>query len=287
MIVTDETYPDQPVALAIAGFDPSGGAGVIADVRTFVHFGCRPAAAITSLTFQNSAGVFGAIHETALSLRAQILPIIEEQRIAALKIGMLPTAELMFEVARLIRDHKLPAPVIDQVIQSSSGYELMEQEAMQVLLGELMPLARLLTPNIPEAEELTGLTITNEDEARAAANRLCDMGARAVLVKGGHQREQRSEVRGQESERGSSPTVREGSDQAVDVLDDEGRVTIFRGDWIDAQPVRGTGCMLASAIAACLAQGVSLEESVRLAKEFVVDAIRYAPKLGSDPVTLE
>jgi hydroxymethylpyrimidine/phosphomethylpyrimidine kinase len=285
MIVIDETYHDQPVTLTIAGFDPSGGAGIIADVRTFVHFGCRSAAAITSLTFQNSAGVFGAIHETALSLRAQILPIIEEQRIAALKIGMLPTAELMFEVARLIRDHKLPAPVIDTVIRSSSGYELMEQDAMQVLLSELMPLARLLTPNIPEAEELTGLRITNEDQARAAANRLREMGARAVLIKGGHLGTQASRLPGSPNEEaGGTPAY---PLEAIDVLDDEGQLTIFRGEWIESPPVRGTGCMLSSAIAACLAQGVSLEESVRLAKEFVVDAIRYAPKLGPDPVTLE
>ena len=263
-MVTTETSIGEPVALTIAGFDPSGGAGIIADIRTFVHFGCRPVAAITSLTFQNSAGVFGAIHETASSLRAQILPITEEQRVAAVKIGMLPTAELVFEVARLIRENKLPAPVIDPVIQSSSGYELMDPEAMQVLLSELMPLARLLTPNIPEAEKLTELKITNEDEACAAANRLREMGARAVLVKGGHLG-QRSEIRGQGS--GEIPQ------QAIDVLDDEGQLTILRGEWIESLPVRGTGCMLSSAIAACLAQGISLEESVRLAREFVADAL--------------
>src|ERR1043166_4753880 len=101
---------DRPVVLTIAGFDPSGGAGIIADVRTFVHFGCRPTAAITSLTFQNSQGVFGAIHETAESLRAQILPIVQEFEIDAVKVGMLPTAELVREVARLIREGQLPAP---------------------------------------------------------------------------------------------------------------------------------------------------------------------------------
>src|SRR5713226_9990056 len=112
-IVTTETSSDQPVTLTIAGFDPSGGAGIIADIKTFVHFGCRPAAAITSLTFQNSKGVFGAVHETAASLRAQLLPVIEERQIAAVKIGMVPTREIVLEIAQLIRETNLPAPVID------------------------------------------------------------------------------------------------------------------------------------------------------------------------------
>src|SRR6185436_15150270 len=120
----------KPVVLSIAGFDPSGGAGTIADVRTLVQFGVRPTAAITSLTFQNSAGYYGAIHETAESLRAQILPIVEEHRIAALKIGMLPTAEMVIEVARQIAESDLPAPVIDPVMRSSSGHDLVEPDAI-------------------------------------------------------------------------------------------------------------------------------------------------------------
>src|SRR5437660_12170552 len=125
MSVTSE-HSEHPVVLTIAGFDPSGGAGVIADVRTFVHFGCRPTAAITSLTFQNSQGVFGAIHETAESLRAQILPIVKEFRVDAVKVGMLPTAELVHEVARLLRQEQLPAVEIEPVMKSSSGYRLMD-----------------------------------------------------------------------------------------------------------------------------------------------------------------
>src|SRR6266446_3502413 len=109
------------VVLSIAGFDPSGGAGLIADVRALVAFGCRPVAAMTSLTFQNSDGVFGAIHQSAESLRAQILPVVKEFRIVAVKIGMLPTRELVLEVARLLGETKMPAPVIDPVLNSSSG----------------------------------------------------------------------------------------------------------------------------------------------------------------------
>ncbi len=133
----------------------------------------------------------------------------------------------------------------------------------------------MITPNIPEAETLTGLKITDEDEMCEAAGKLREMGARAVLVKGGHLIER------------SDDLVPDTKRQAIDVLDDRGQITVFRGEWIDSPPVRGTGCMLSSAIAACLAQRMPLGESVRAAKQFVADAIRYAPKLGPDPVTLE
>jgi hydroxymethylpyrimidine/phosphomethylpyrimidine kinase len=268
------------VVLTIAGFDPSGGAGIIADIRAVVAFGCRPVAAMTSLTFQNSAGVFGAIHQTAESLRSQILPVVKEFRIGAVKIGMLPTPELVLEVGRLLRETNMPAPVVDPVLRSSSGYELMEPAAREAWLSELMFLARLITPNIPEAETLVGMTIVNEHDMRKAANKLREMGARSVLIKGGHLKE-RSEIRGQ------SLVEVEPNRQAIDVLDDDGLVTVFRGEWIDAAPVRGTGCMLSSAIAACLCLGMDLQDAVGSAKRFVAGAIRYAPNLGPDPVTLE
>jgi len=273
--MTDDRDGEQPAVLTIAGFDPSGGAGIIADVKTFQAFGCRPLAAVTSLTFQNSRGVFGAIHQSAESLRAQVLPIIEEVRIAAVKIGMLPTSEIVLAVVRLVREQNLPAPVVDPVLQSSSGDELMAEAAIEIMLSELTSLSRVITPNIPEAETLTGLKITNEDEMCEAAGKLREMGARAVLVKGGHLIER------------SDDLVPDTKRQAIDVLDDRGQITVFRGEWIDSPPVRGTGCMLSSAIAACLAQRMPLGESVRAAKQFVADAIRYAPKLGPDPVTLE
>src|SRR5215813_15136919 len=147
------------LVMTIAGFDPSGGAGIITDVRTILHFGCRPAAAITSLTFQNSEAVFGAIHETADSLRAQVLPVVQEHQVLAVKLGMLPTADLVVEIVRLIQERNLPAPVIDPVIRASSGYELVEASAIEALQRELLPLARLITPNVPEAEMLTGVSI--------------------------------------------------------------------------------------------------------------------------------
>ena len=260
-----------PVVLTIAGFDPSGGAGIIADIRTLLAFDCRPVAAMTSLTFQNSDRVFGAIHQSPESLRDQIVPLVTEFRIAAVKIGMLPTRELVFEVARLLHETKMPAPVVDPVLHSSSGYQLMEPEARETWLTELMPISRLITPNVPEAETLTGMRITNESDMRAAANKLREAGARAVLIKGGHL-EERSEVRGQRSEQSGLQR------QAIDLLDEDSAVTVFRGEWIAGASVRGTGCMLSTAIAAGLVRGMNLRESVTAAKEFVAEVIRSAPK---------
>lgn len=273
----DETMkretPAPPVALTIAGFDPSGGAGVIADLKTFTAFNCFATAAVTSLTFQNTLGVEGATHQTGETVRRQVMPVVEDFRVACAKTGMLPTREVIEEVARLFRLEALPAPVIDPVVRSTSGYDLIDDVALASLIAELLPLARVLTPNIPEVERITGLSIKDEEGMRRAARRMREMGARAVLVKGGHLGSQESEVRSQESE--EYELVR-----AIDVLDDEGRVTIFRGEWIETTSTHGTGCTLAAAIAACLGWGMELEKAVGTAKRFVADAIRSAPRLG-------
>jgi hydroxymethylpyrimidine kinase/phosphomethylpyrimidine kinase len=258
---------NKPVALTIAGLDPSGGAGVIADIRTFTSLGCFPTAAITSLTFQNEARVWGAEHLSPETLRAQVLPIVREHSIAGAKTGMLPTREIVRAVARLFRESSLPAPVVDPVMRSTSGYALVEEGALDTLLEELLPLARIITPNIPEAERITSLRIADEEGMRCAARAIRQLGARAVLVKGGHLQTQEAGDRRQEA---GTPAM---SSEAIDVLDDEGSVTIFRGKWIDAGNVRGTGCMLSAAIAACLAKGTSLENSIAEAKRFVSEAI--------------
>jgi hydroxymethylpyrimidine/phosphomethylpyrimidine kinase len=247
------------VVLTVAGFDPTGSSGTVADVRTIAALGCRPAAAITSLTFQNSAGLFGAIHETGDSLRAQILPIIEEFNIAAVKIGMLPTRDVVAGIIRLVHENKLPAPVLDPVLRTSSGYDLIEEEAVELLMEELLPRARLVTPNIPEAQALTGLAIIDEDGMREAARSLRAIGARAVLIKGGH-------------------LAQPDEAEAIDILDDGEDIVTLRGEWIDSGPVRGTGCMLSSAIACHLGKGMSLEDAVGLAKHFVAEAMRAARK---------
>ena len=142
---------------SIAGLDPSGGAGIVADIKTIAAFGCFPAAALTSITFQNTTGVFGAEHQTAATLRAQVEPIVHDLTVAAAKTGMLPTAEIVAEVARLFAEENLPAPVVDPVVVATSGDVLIDEEAFEILKTKLFPLARVVTPNIPEAEKLAGL----------------------------------------------------------------------------------------------------------------------------------
>ncbi len=254
------TTNDMAVALTIAGFDPSGGAGVVADIKTFTAFGCFATAAVTSLTFQNTTGVFGATHQTAADVRAQVLPVVEDFRVAGVKTGMLPTREVISEVARLLRETPLGevGAIVDPVVRSTSGFDLIDDDALAALKSELLPLARLLTPNLAEAGRLTGLEIKTEADMRRAAARLREMGARAVLVKGGH-----------------LP-----GDAADLLLDEDGNVQFFRAPRIDTNATHGTGCTLAAAIAACLARGMNLTGAVGAAKHFVTEAIRRSPQLG-------
>lgn len=255
------TSEAKPVVLTIAGLDPSGGAGIVADIKTIAALGCFPAAAVTSLTFQNTTGVFGVANQTAETLRAQVKPIIEDLSVAAAKTGMLPTAEIVAEVARLFAEENLPAPVIDPVVVATSGDVLIDEEAFEILKTRLFPLARIVTPNIPEAEKLTGIAIETEDDMRRAAAVIQSMGARAVLVKGGHRQ------------------IRAG--EAVDVLFSEnGIFAEFRSEYLNVGEVHGSGCTLSSAIAACLARGLPLEAAVGAAKEYVNNAIRTAPRIG-------
>ena len=195
MATNSEANKSLPVALTIAGLDPSGGAGVIADVGTFSAFACLPTAAITSLTFQSASQVFGAEHLSAATVRGQVVAIVADHKVAGAKTGMLPTREIVRAVARLFRETDLPAPVVDPVIRSTSGYPLIEEDALETLLAELLPLARVITPNIPEAERITGVRIVDEAGMRQAAAAIRELGARAVLVKGGHLQSQEADGR--------------------------------------------------------------------------------------------
>jgi hydroxymethylpyrimidine kinase/phosphomethylpyrimidine kinase len=248
------------VVLTIAGLDPSGGAGIVADIKTIASLGCFPAAAITSITFQNTIGVVGAEHQTAATLRSQVMPVIQDLSVAAAKTGMLPTAEIVAEVARLFAEENLPAPVVDPVVVATSGDVLIDDEAFEILKSKLFPLARVVTPNIPEAEKLTGLSIRDESDMRRAAEAIQALGARAVLVKGGH---------------------RKISGEALDILlNEDGSFTEFRSEYLDVGEVHGSGCTLSAAIAAGLGNELSLEEAVRAAKKYVTDAIRKSPRIG-------
>jgi len=271
-------------ALTIAGFDPSGGAGVLADARTFTSFGLRPVAAITSITAQDTARVFAVANQTAAAVRAQVAPLLAEGSIVCVKLGMLPTRTVVLEIARLLRESALPRPVLDPVIMSSSGFRLMDEDALPALRAELLPLVQLVTPNIPEAEMLTGMAITSEADMRLAALELRKLGARAVLIKGGHLPGPRASCPPSLLEPGRHPTVREGpqtgaeapseSTEAVDVLDNGGSVTVFREPRVSGANLHGSGCLLSAAIAAGLGKGMSLEDSVGGAKSFVLAEIR-------------
>ncbi len=256
---------DKPVVLTIAGLDPSGGAGIVADIKTIAALGCFPAAALTSITYQNTTGVFGAEHQTAATLRAQVEPIVQDLNVAGAKTGMLPTAEIVAEVARLFAEGNLPAPVVDPVVVATSGDVLIDDEAFQILKTKLFPLARVVTPNIPEAEKLAGFPIHTEADMRRAAETIQSLGARAVLVKGGHRQTKSSE--------------------AVDILLGES-FTEFRSDYLDVGEVHGSGCTLSAAIAACLGKGMTLEEAVGAAKEYVTNAIRSASRIGRGAMPL-
>jgi len=260
-----------PIALTIAGLDPSGGAGVLADVRAFAALGCFPTAAITSLTFQNTSGVAGALHQSGGTVRAQVLPIVEDFAVDCAKTGMLPTREVIAEVARLFREIALPAPVVDPVMRATSGDDLIDDDAVSCLVSDLFPLARLVTPNIPEAERLTGLRISDEGSMREVASRIRELGARAVLVKGGHLG---SRASNSDKETGCSTL------QAIDVLDNEGRISVFRAEMVGGGEIHGSGCTLSAAIAACLGQGMTLEDAVAKAKQFVTAAIKGSLAIG-------
>jgi len=251
-----QDLPNRPIVLTIAGLDPSGGAGVVADIKTISTFGCFPAAAITSVTFQNTTGVFGAEHVSVATLRSQVAPIITDLNVVAAKTGMLPTAEIVAEVARLFDESNMPAPVVDPVMVSTSGHDLIDSEALQIVKTRLLQVARVVTPNIPEAERLAGFPISNEFEMRNAAETIKSMGARAVLIKGGHR-------------------LNTASNDAVDILlNEDGNFTEFSGEFINVGEVHGSGCTLSAAIAAGLALGNSLEGSVKEAKRYVTARIR-------------
>jgi len=244
-----------PVVLTIAGIDPSGGAGIVADIKTIAAFGCFPAAAITSITFQNAQRVVGAEHQIAATLRAQVEPIVQDAQVAAAKTGMLPTAQIVAEVVRLFRELHLPAPVVDPVMISTSGHDLIGDAAFEILKNDLLPLSRVVTPNIPEAERLAGFSIHTEADMKRAAEAIKTLGAPAVLVKGGHRLQSQAE--------------------ALDILiDDTGAFTEFRAEYVEVGEVHGSGCTLSAAIAASLGKGMSLEDAVGAAKDYLTKQIR-------------
>ena len=262
------------VCLTIAGLDPSGGAGIVADIETFTAFGCYATCAISSITFQNTTGVFGAVHQTAETIRGQIEPILQDFRVDALKTGMLPTREVIEETARIIRENNLNNLVVDPVVRSTSGFDLIDDEALRSLIENLFPLSILVTPNLPEAERISGLKIEDEADIERAAQIMRNFGAKNVLIKGGHFFEgKRQKVKGKIEAKNYKR-------MAKDYLFSGDDLQIYETEFIETDATHGTGCTLAAAITANLALGNNLQNAVKIAKNYVTEAIRSAPNLG-------
>lgn len=283
----------QPVCLTIAGVDPSGGAGIIADIKTFSAFGCFATAAIASLTFQNTQGVFGAANQTAETVRAQILPILDDFEVAALKTGMLPTREIIEEVARIVAENNLENFVVDPVVRSTSGFDLIDDAALRVLIEKLFPLSRVITPNIPEAERIAQMKIESVEDIRKAAKIMQSFGAKNVLIKGGHMpisdfgfgiwdlENQSGDTESNiDFKKIENPKSQIRNPKSVDFLFKGEEEYTFSADFIETTATHGTGCTFAAAITANLANGKNLREAVESAKKFVTEAIRTAPNLG-------
>ena len=244
-------------ALSIAGSDCSGGAGIQADLKTFAAHHVYGMSAITALTAQNTLGV-QAIHEAPPEFVAQELDsIFDDIRPDAVKIGMVSSAALIATIAERLRFHKGMNIVLDPVMVSTSGSRLLAADAQKVLEDELMPLALLITPNIPEAEALTGMTIGRAEDMVAAGRLLAQRFEAGILVKGGHS-----------------------VNDANDLLVYDGREIWFDGKRIDTKNTHGTGCTLSSAIAANLALGVELPKAISNAKEYLSEVLRHDPCLG-------
>ena len=245
--------------LTIAGSDSSGGAGIEADIKTIAAHKMYAMSVITALTAQNTTGVF-AVQETPPEFSArQMDAVFTDIFPDAVKIGMVSNIEMIHAVAERLRHYKARSIVLDPVMAATSGGKLISDGAADALMRELMPLARIITPNIFESEILCGFAVKSEDDMLRAAKAIGkEFPACAVLVKGGH-----------------------GVSGASDLLYDNGKTVWLRGEKINNRNTHGTGCTLSSAIACRLAEGKSLEESVRLAKEYLTGAIAAMLDLGA------
>jgi hydroxymethylpyrimidine/phosphomethylpyrimidine kinase len=246
--------------LTVAGSDSGGGAGIQADIKTITALGGYAMSAITALTAQNTCGVFGTFAVDPEFVGLQIECVLQDIGADAIKTGMLHSADVVEVVVRALKRHASGVPlIVDPVMVAKGGSSLMDAAALHVIKRHLLPLAALVTPNIPEAEALTGLQITGPEQVSAAIDALLALGPSAVLLKGGHMP----------------------GDEIVDVLrtidGDERRFSHTR---IASTSTHGTGCTLASAIATGIAEGLRLVDSVVLAEKYVRDAIRFAPGLG-------
>ncbi len=245
------------VVLTIAGYDPSSGAGVTADIKTIAAHGCYGVSCITALTVQSTRGVRRVEALSGKIIAETLEELVRDLEIRAVKIGMLGSAEAARAVARFLRRYKPRHVVLDPIMKSSSGAELISRQGMKVLRQELLAAATVITPNIDEASALTSVKISNIEDVRVAAERLHALGAKGVVVTGGH------------------------LDSPVDLVSVRaGRSVLLRGKKIHTRSTHGTGCAFSTALACNLARGKTLESAARAAKRFVEAALRKAPGIG-------
>jgi hydroxymethylpyrimidine/phosphomethylpyrimidine kinase len=247
------------VALTIAGSDSGAGAGVQADLKTFAAHGVYGTSAITAVTAQNTLGVSMFESLSPRLVRAQIDAIATDLGVHAAKTGMLATAAIVEAVADAVADLRVPNLVVDPVMIAKSGATLLDDDAVRAIRSKLLPLAAVVTPNIPEAEALSAIRITTDDDRREAARRIASLGAAAVIVKGGH-----------------LP-----GDEIVDLMHDGSGFREFRQRRMPGRHTHGTGCTFAASLAASLALGRSLAEAIPIAQSYIAGAIDAAPDLGS------
>ena len=249
-----------PVVLTIAGFDPSSGAGVTADIKTISAHGCYGIACITAMTVQSTQGVRRVVGVSAGLITDTLIALANDMPIAAVHIGMLGNAAAVRAVIDFQLSHKLRNLVLDPVLRSSSGAPLIDQAGRDLLLSQLVPFADVITPNLEEASSLAGLAVTNLDDMKAAAVKLHGLGCRSVVITGGH------------------------LNPPIDLLSFPAKGGFhqreFYGEFLDSRSTHGTGCAFSTAVACNLALGQSLPDAVGLAKTYVAGAIAHGQGLG-------
>jgi len=245
-------------ALTIAGSDSGGGAGIQADLKTFSALGVYGMSVLTALTAQNTIGVQAVFELPPSFVAQQIDSVVTDIGVDAVKTGMLANSEIIHVVAEKVKEYRLPNLVVDPVMRAKSGDPLLRPEAQEALVKELLPLALVVTPNLPEAEALVGFPVKTLEDMRQAAMAIHAMGPAWVVVKGGHLE----------------------GDVSIDILYNGKEWWEFTAPYINTRNTHGTGCTFASAIAAWLARGADVPEAVRLAKEYLTEALKAGAKLN-------
>ena len=243
--------------LTIAGSDSSGGAGIQADLKTFSAIGTYRMSVITAITAQNTEGVFDVEELSSKIIKEQIKAVCEDIMPNSIKIGMVSSPEIILDIAESLKKYPCKYIVVDPVMISKSGYSLLRPEAKENLIKYLIPMAYIVTPNIPEAEEISNMKIETVEDMKKAGKEILKLGPKYVLMKGGHL---------------------EGD--AVDILIGEDTFEIYKSERIDRKNTHGTGCTISSAITSHLALGYDIKEAVKLSKEYITEAIRHSFDMG-------